>query len=249
MAVEIGLGLVATGVGLGLRHGIDWDHIAAITDVTSSQPNRRRSLIMGTLYALGHASVVITLGLIAIVAAAQLPESLDKYMETVVGVTLLTLGVWVFWSLLRHPDHFMLRSRWMLVFAGVRRGYRWAMHHFTGKEYAQDTQPSKAYGGAASTGIGMIHGIGAETGSQALILAGAAGATSATAGSFMLIFFVIGLVISNTMITLASTAGILGAQTHRYIYIGLGVLIGSFSLIIGALFVSQQASLLPGFFG
>jgi len=30
------LALIATGLGLGLRHGIDWDHIAAITDITGT---------------------------------------------------------------------------------------------------------------------------------------------------------------------------------------------------------------------
>ena len=30
------LGLLLTALLLGLRHGIDWDHIAAITDITST---------------------------------------------------------------------------------------------------------------------------------------------------------------------------------------------------------------------
>ena len=30
------LALIGLGFALGLRHGIDWDHIAAITDITSS---------------------------------------------------------------------------------------------------------------------------------------------------------------------------------------------------------------------
>jgi high-affinity nickel permease len=30
------IGVLATGLLLGVRHGIDWDHIAAITDITSS---------------------------------------------------------------------------------------------------------------------------------------------------------------------------------------------------------------------
>ncbi len=30
------LALIFLGVALGLRHGIDWDHIAAITDITGS---------------------------------------------------------------------------------------------------------------------------------------------------------------------------------------------------------------------
>ena len=43
MPAEIGIALVATGVGLGIRHGIDWDHIAAISDVTGTQRSRRRA--------------------------------------------------------------------------------------------------------------------------------------------------------------------------------------------------------------
>jgi len=29
-------GLILTALGFGLRHGIDWDHIAAIADISSS---------------------------------------------------------------------------------------------------------------------------------------------------------------------------------------------------------------------
>jgi len=31
-----GVGLLVTALLLGFRHGIDWDHIAAITDITST---------------------------------------------------------------------------------------------------------------------------------------------------------------------------------------------------------------------
>src|SRR5690348_16584269 len=31
-----GIGVLATGLALGIRHGIDWDHIAAITDITTT---------------------------------------------------------------------------------------------------------------------------------------------------------------------------------------------------------------------
>ena len=35
-ATPAGIGVLVTGLALGLRHGIDWDHIAAITDITST---------------------------------------------------------------------------------------------------------------------------------------------------------------------------------------------------------------------
>jgi high-affinity nickel-transport protein len=118
-------GVLVSAALFGFRHGIDWDHIAAITDITSSQEERRQAIVFGTLYALGHALVVFALGMIAIVVGKELPEGVDEAMTRVVGVTLLLLGVYVFVSLIRHGRDFRLRSRWMLIFAGVRKGVRW----------------------------------------------------------------------------------------------------------------------------
>src|SRR6266566_1111766 len=87
------VGLVLTAFGFGFRHGIDWDHIAALTDITSSQEEPRRSMWFATLYALGHALVV--------------------------------LGCYVFYALARHGRDFRMRSRWMLMLSGVRRGVHW----------------------------------------------------------------------------------------------------------------------------
>src|SRR5438874_9834906 len=84
-------GLLLSAFLFGFRHGIDWDHIAAITDITSSQDSHRTSLLFGTLYALGHATVVFALGVGAIVIGDELPNSVDTVMTRVVGVTLLVL--------------------------------------------------------------------------------------------------------------------------------------------------------------
>ncbi|MGH2737693.1 MAG: hypothetical protein ACRDHH_02680, partial [Actinomycetota bacterium] len=92
-------GLILSGLLFGLRHGIDWDHIAAIADITSSQDDRGTALWFGTLYALGHAAVVLVLGVLAIVAGDLLPAGVDQVMGRVVGVTLLVLGVYVIYSL------------------------------------------------------------------------------------------------------------------------------------------------------
>jgi high-affinity nickel-transport protein len=119
------LGLIVTALGFGFRHGVDWDHIAAITDITSSQETSRRSMLFATLYALGHALVVFSLGFVAIVLAQKLPKGVDAVMEHVVGATLILLGIYVFYALLKHGRDFRMRSRWMLIFSGVRRGVLW----------------------------------------------------------------------------------------------------------------------------
>lgn len=279
------LALIGLGFVLGLRHGIDWDHIAAITDITSSAvtnkeaetegrmvtvvaggPNmhvgmpfigpasRRREtregLFLATMYALGHASLVVLLGLLAIWLGTILPEWVDPLMERIVGVTLLVLGVYIFYSLWRYGRSFQLRSRWMLVFALVGRGWTWLKHTFSGHPHNHDHDHDHSaevaqYGWKAAFGIGVIHGVGAETGSQALLLAGAAGATTAVTGTIMLLAFTVGLLVSNSLVVAFSLASFVSSSTRRNVYVVIGVLAGIFSLVVGFFFLTGQGAELP----
>ena len=109
----------------GLRHGFDLDHIAAITDITSSQMERRRAIMLGTVYAIGHAVVLVVLGGVAVLAGQRIPESLDEVMGRVIGATLIALGLYVVYSLIRFGRDAQLRNRWMLVLAGLQRTVAW----------------------------------------------------------------------------------------------------------------------------
>ena len=245
--MSIELGLIGTGLGLGLRHGMDWDHIAAITDVTGTQPQRAKALRLGTLYALGHASIVVALGATALWAGSTLPDSMDAVMEIIVGLTLISLGLWLSYTLWRDGANYRLRSRWMLLFDALRRAGRWLEGKITGRVHVHPHVPEtrSAYGAGTAYGIGMIHGVGAETGSQVLLFAAAAGATSNISGSLLLLAFVVGLLISNSLITVGSVLGFSGSRTHRVAYVGLGVVTAAFSLVVGTLFLLSRGSLLP----
>lgn len=275
------LALLGLALALGLRHGIDWDHIAAITDITGSVvtvegaeaermvagsmaavasmgPARtwemsvfgrklheaRDSMFLASLYALGHAVVVVVLGLLAIWAGTVLPGWVDPIMERIVGVTLLVLGGWIFYSIWRYGRSFRLQSRWMLVFSLAGRGVSRLRGALTGQPH-QHTHDVTQYGPKTAFGIGMIHGIGAETGSQALLLAGAAGATSTRIGSLMLVAFVVGLVISNSLIAAFSTFGFVSSGAKRNVYLVFGLLAGLFSLVVGVFFITGQGMSLP----
>ncbi|MBI02266.1 MAG: hypothetical protein CL783_07310 [Chloroflexi bacterium] len=243
MLDEFSFGLVTAGLLLGLRHGIDWDHIAAISDLTSSQQKRLRGIVMGTLYAFGHAAVVIVLGLIAILFGTVLPEWLDRYLEIIVGLTLLLLGTWLIWNMVRHKGRVILRSRWMLIFEFLRN-----VHNKILKKPTNTNQQHREYSAQASVSIGAVHGIGAETGTQAILLTATVGATSALAGSFLLIAFVVGLLLSNTLITIAASSGLLGGDHHSKLHLILGIFVAGFSLILGFIFVMGKTQNLPSFF-
>lgn len=312
------LGLLATALLLGIRHGIDWDHIAAISDITSTtatadageeeharahrtagarhvhghggppellahvaeptvaaaetvavpdpdpapadpgpeEPTldrrrlvaeQRRAMYLGTLYALGHGLVVALLGLAALAFGALLPEWVDPIMGRVVGVTLLVLGAWVFYSLYayaRHGRAFRLRSRWLLVFDGIRYGWRRLQAWLHGHEHA-DPMEMSSYGPRTAFGVGMIHGIGAETGSQVLIIAAVGGAAAHGLGVPMMIAFILGLLISNSVIVLVTATGFVASRLRQRLYVAAGVLAGTFSVAVGLVFLVQAEDLLP----
>jgi high-affinity nickel-transport protein len=105
------------------------------------------------------------------------------------------------------------------------------------------------YGRATAFGVGMIHGVGAETPTQVLIFLSAAGAGGTGVGILVLLSFIVGLLASNTMITLGSAFGYLRASKNFPIYAGVAIVTGVFSLGIGALFLFGKTTLLPALFG
>ena len=260
-------GLLLTAYGLGFRHGIDWDHIAAITDISGSQDEPRRSMLLATMYAAGHAVVVFLLGVVAIAAGDLVPESLDSAMGRVVGVTLIALGVWVFVSLARQGRNFRMRSRWMLVFdwaRGVRRrvagsdgsgsvlvdqGEDLAHHpHPHPHEHPMPEVPPGGYGQRTAFGVGMLHGVGAETPTQVVIFLTAAGAGGTGTGVVTLAAFLAGLLTSNSLIAVTASYGFLRASRSFTVYAAVAVVTGAFSLVLGLLLLFGQDSLLPSLF-
>jgi len=233
---------------LGLRHGIDWDHIAAITDITSSQDHPRRALWYSTLYALGHGSVVILLGALLILLDVSVPDWVEALMERVVGATLVFLGVWVFVSLLRRGADFRLRSRWMLLFSAVRRLVLKARARLRGRGLPVENEedaPFANYGVRTSLGVGALHGIGAETPTQVLIFLAAAGAGGRGVGLATLIAFVLGIITMNTFLALGAVFGFFSAARSRVLYLSTGVVVGAFSVAVGTVFLFGLGDLLP----
>ena len=281
-------------VALGFRHGFDWDHIAAITDITSTTSSshadiavpfgspvsagthdahvvehdhshesvpvghalresrftheQRHALGLATLYALGHAAMVVVLGIAALLFAAILPDWVDPILEKVVGVTLVLLGAWVLFSVtqyLRGRGDFRLRSRWMLLFDFARYGWGALQARIHGHEHHPSMHATQ-YGPRTAFGVGVIHGIGAETGSQAVLLAGVAGAgADPSRGVAILLAFTAGLLIANSLVAFVTATGFIGAQRLRTIYVIFGIVAGALSLYIGLLFIFGLGTALP----
>ena len=234
---------------LGLRHGIDWDHIAAISDITGSSGNDRQSLSLGSLYALGHASVIVILGLIAIGIGINLPDWVDTIMVPVVGITLITLGLWLIYSIVIHGKNYQMKSRWMIIFMLVGKFYDFLQEKVSHKHKHPHLQYPERYGVRTAFMVGVIHGIGAETPTQMLLFITAAGVGGTIIGLLLIFMFVSGLLISNSIITIVSSTGFSLVKNNPYTRVTLGLITAVFSLIVGTLFLLNKVTYLPTIIG
>ena len=146
------VGLLLTSFAFGLRHGVDWDHIAAIADLSSSGESRRQGFALSTIYALGHAVVVLVLGIVAIAVGAAIPEGLDAWMGRVVGFTLVALGAWILLEIVRHKSDFRLRSRWILILDGTFAGVRKVRQSVQGRRVSIDHDHAHDHTGSSVLG-------------------------------------------------------------------------------------------------
>jgi high-affinity nickel permease len=234
-----------TATLLGFRHGFDYDHVAAITDVVSVQASRRDAMKLGMIYAFGHALTVATLGFLVIAFGIRLPSGADRWAERLVGLTLLLLGAYVLGTLIFRPAHHLPKSRYMLFHEGYHRAkLAWKRPEVGADRPAYS--PPQSFSGRSVFVVGIVHGLGAETPSQLMIFLLAANLGGAFLGMAGLGMFLAGLLIMNALMT-ASAAGVFGVSRHRpKVRRAVFALTGVYSVVMGLLFIAGRSSLLPG---
>lgn len=211
------LALLSAGV-LGFRHGLDYDHIAAITDISSVQARVGDAMKFGLLYVAGHATTIAVLGAAAIEFRLSLPVASDRWAERLVGITLLTLGFYVLGTFFRpssnHHHHARPRTRITLLVNGLLWLY-WRLTRILGGTRVRPPQVFKdGYGSTSAFVVGVIHGLGAETPTQLLLFLVAANLGGTGAGLLGLLMFILGLLVMNTLMC-AVAAGLFSLDKLR----------------------------------
>jgi hypothetical protein len=273
--VNLRLALVSAAV-LGFRHGLDYDHIAAISDISSVQSKARDAMRYGLLYVAGHATTVALLGSAAVVFGIALPAASDRWAERLVGITLLVLGLYVLGTFFRPSTHSHLRprTRITLLINGALWIY-WRLSLIFGGTRVEAPQVFKdGYGTGSTFLVGVIHGLGAETPTQLLLFLMAAKLGGTGAGLLGLLMFIVGLLAMNTLMcgaaaglysldkVLAWLAHVEGSPTALSRALtsilttlssnalpGLTLLTSAYSIVVGAIFLLGSAGRLPSLTG
>ena len=243
MALPLNLALLSAGV-LGFRHGLDYDHIAAISDITSVQDSAPRAMRFGLLYALGHAATVALLGSVVILFQLSLPPGIDRLAELLVGITLIMLAVYVLACIVLKRHSHSQQSRILLLIAAAR-WLVWRVGRWRNPELARPTSFGLRWDRKSIFAVGVIHGLGAETPTQLLVFLLAANLGGIGKGFLGLSMFLAGLLLMNTVLT-AAAAGLfqIGSAKPRFQRALMGFT-AAYSLIIGIVFLLGGASMLP----
>ena len=244
MTATIALALITAAV-LGFRHGIDYDHIAAISDLTSVSKSKMESMRLAFLYAIGHGSIVAILGILAISLGLSLPKGTDQIMEKFVGVTLLILGIYVLYTFFTKSKSVRIKTRLTLLANLFMNSYFWIIHKLTGKHHDHKELFKDGYGVKSAFFIGIIHGIGAETPTQIVLFILAGGIGGVVFGISAVIIFIFGLIVMNTLMALFFTHGYANPRIRPKIYNTIICVTAIYSVIVGAIFILGLTSVLP----
>jgi ABC-type nickel/cobalt efflux system permease component RcnA len=153
------LGVLIIGLGLGLRHALDTDHLAAVSTIVSERKNWFSSLLIGGLWGVGHTASLLLAGAAVILMRFDIGKY-EKPLEFCVALMLIGLGANVLYKLARGGRiHFHEHSH-----AG----------HTHIHPHLHDHKPEPAHShhglklGVRPLIVGMVHGL---AGSAAVMLA------------------------------------------------------------------------------
>jgi high-affinity nickel permease len=160
--------LVALGIALllGLRHASDPDHLVAVTSIVAADHgNTRAAARLGVWWGVGHAGMLIVVGLPLILFKSELPAWLESGAEKAVGGVILLLAGRVIAKWVRGDYRLSAHSHTPdetdtlhdVSCRHLRRGSETAHHH----RHVRTRRQALA--------IGILHGL-AGTGAVVLLL-------------------------------------------------------------------------------
>ena len=180
----VGIGVAVTAWTLGLRHAFDADHIAAIDNSTRKlMADGQRPLGTGFFFALGHSTVImvvgvgITIAAKAVFGAVMTPHSTFERAGGVAGTALSATFLWLIAAL-----NLVVLAGIARVFRDLRKGLydeaeleaqllaRGLMYRFFGRMMGSITRTRQLFF------VGFVFGIGFDTATEVLLLAGTAAA-------------------------------------------------------------------------
>ena len=175
--------LLALGFGLGFVHALDADHVMAVSALNNQKPGIFRTFAFSAHWALGHATVLLVVGVLLFVFNFTLSQWLQSAAELSVGILLIGLGLVCFWQFRRENIQMVKHRHGDIVHT------HW---HKPGHEEQNNSGQHSAIHKPVM--VGMLHGLAGSAPVLALIPAVGEGQISLAV--FYLLMFSLGVALS-----------------------------------------------------
>lgn len=86
-------GALTLGFTLGLRHAFDADHLVAVSTIVTEHRTLWKSSLVGAAWGLGHTIALTIFGGLVVALRITVTPQLTSYLELVVAIILVILGV------------------------------------------------------------------------------------------------------------------------------------------------------------
>jgi ABC-type nickel/cobalt efflux system permease component RcnA len=230
MNIEI-WSLLFLAFGLGMLHALDADHIMAVSSLSCQKPDRKKSLLFCSRWALGHGAAVMVIGVAVIFLGVAIPEELSATAESLVGLVLIALGAYVLWDMLRKRAHLHFHRH-----DGMHAHAHWHSH-----QQAQSTHQADPHKHShAPVFVGLLHGTAGSA--PLLALLPLSQMTSPWSGFAYLLLFGIGVFISMLLF-----GGLLG-QVFTWLKQWGNQFINALRILVSVVSMGYGASLMMGHF-
>ena len=228
------------GLLLGMRHALEADHVAAVATLVSRGQSGADALRHGVAWGLGHTITLLLFGSAVLWMDGVMPAELARWLELLVGLMLVGLGLDVLRRVLRDRVHFHAhehgpRSRHFHAHSHAgepRETHDPARHRHQHAEPLGRTigrwlgeMPLRALF------IGLMHGM---AGSAALILLTLDSMASAWTGMAYIALFGVGSMLGMALLSVVIALPLRrSARGLTWFHNGLQAVIGSATVAIG----------------
>jgi nickel/cobalt exporter len=96
-----GWSTLVLGMGMGLRHALDADHVLVMCSLTQNERHMGRAVGVAFAWGVGHSLTFLGIGFAVLLLGLKLPPSFEVSIEVCVGATLVVLGAVHLWRNLR----------------------------------------------------------------------------------------------------------------------------------------------------
>ena len=220
--------ILLTGLGLGLAHSLDPDHVVAVSTLLCNNKSLRKSITSATVWGVGHSAVLFIIGLLVLTLSVVIPQSVLKLFDCAAGVLLIILGALVIRPLIAE------RISPNQIIHEHTHSHPHSHPHSHSHDHANDNHHGHAHLHKSAL-TGALQGLG---GSAALMLVTLSTVNSVGVGLVFICLFGVGVILG--MVGIACLVGSVIAYTAsnlEKVHKIIKALTGSVSIVFGIVII------------